>query len=48
LPKGVRFWRNLITGESLEGRRILSADRLFASFPGALLIGAEGKSRPTG
>ncbi len=40
LPRGVRQWKNMITGENLEGSRILSAGRLFATFPGALLVDA--------
>jgi (1->4)-alpha-D-glucan 1-alpha-D-glucosylmutase len=48
LPRGIRTLRNLITGERLEARRSLSAEDLFAAFPGALLVGEKGKSGVSG
>jgi (1->4)-alpha-D-glucan 1-alpha-D-glucosylmutase len=44
LPRGIRSLRNLLTGESLEGRRSLSAGSLFSVFPGALLLASGGKT----
>jgi (1->4)-alpha-D-glucan 1-alpha-D-glucosylmutase len=48
LPRGVRALKNLLTGEKMEERRSLSAEALFAAFPGALIAAEEGKSSAPG
>jgi (1->4)-alpha-D-glucan 1-alpha-D-glucosylmutase len=41
LPKGAGVWENVITGRHMEASERVPAARLFDSFPGALVVGAE-------